>query len=65
MTISVIGEQDVRDLNFSRGQHNEGGANVLSLAAFAFPNDFTHYSKRQDTVNTFTKHMFSKTNGVK
>jgi len=33
ITYKVVGKRDVRNLNFSRGQHVEGGAHLLSLAA--------------------------------
>ena len=33
----VVGEQGVRDPSFSRGQRNEGGAYLLSLAALPSP----------------------------
>jgi len=33
ITYKVVGEPGIRDLNFSRGQHIEGGAHLLSLAA--------------------------------
>ena len=37
MTFMIVGEWGVRDPNFSLGQHIEGGAHLLSLAASTFP----------------------------